>query len=345
MFLKKYFQKKKVKNIDAEKFSKEKKDTIRKYISKYYYSKNDLFKEIIGELTGTEIDQTWSVDSFVEFTPLSSEEEIKNVIEKWIKDSDEFSEKDFGCNNQYGGDLILQLYYDIINFRSFFKEKQLEVSLNEIIQILKEVCDEDLFNKSVERFYKKVSEIVKDKVDLEEIISAFACVLVKNPDDDDVYKRIEDYAMELDKEEIKNKYVPHLFEVIKRFNLFFNSESEIKEKFFVSFEEQNPTRAKQYNLADFEKMITSPYDHLNKAKDDSTEQYSQNGINENIRASIPESVKRKVWRRDEGKCVNCGSREKLEFDHIIPVSKGGSNTERNIELLCEKCNRKKSNKI
>ena len=60
---------------------------------------------------------------------------------------------------------------------------------------------------------------------------------------------------------------------------------------------------------------------------------------------IPSSVRREVWRRDQGKCVNCGSKIKLEFDHIIPVSTGGSNTARNIELLCEECNRQKSNKI
>lgn len=60
---------------------------------------------------------------------------------------------------------------------------------------------------------------------------------------------------------------------------------------------------------------------------------------------IPVEVQRKVWRRDGGKCAKCGSREKLEFDHIIPLSKGGSNTARNIELLCEKCNREKSNNI
>ncbi len=60
---------------------------------------------------------------------------------------------------------------------------------------------------------------------------------------------------------------------------------------------------------------------------------------------IPSVVKLAVWRRDHGKCVECGSKENLEYDHIIPVSKGGANTERNIQLLCEKCNRKKSANI
>jgi 5-methylcytosine-specific restriction endonuclease McrA len=57
---------------------------------------------------------------------------------------------------------------------------------------------------------------------------------------------------------------------------------------------------------------------------------------------VPSEVKIAVWRRDGGKGVECGSKEKLEYDHIIPVAKGGSNTERNIQLLCEKCNRKKA---
>jgi len=63
------------------------------------------------------------------------------------------------------------------------------------------------------------------------------------------------------------------------------------------------------------------------------------------REPIPEDVRFAVWRRDQSKCVKCGSKENLEFDHIIPVSKGGSNTERNIQILCEKCNREKSDKI
>jgi len=63
------------------------------------------------------------------------------------------------------------------------------------------------------------------------------------------------------------------------------------------------------------------------------------------RESIPTRIKDQVWRRDQGRCVECGSNEKLEFDHIIPISKGGANSYRNIQLLCEPCNRRKSAKI
>jgi hypothetical protein len=63
------------------------------------------------------------------------------------------------------------------------------------------------------------------------------------------------------------------------------------------------------------------------------------------RTPIPESVRHEVWRRDRGRCVDCGSRENLEFDHIVPWSKGGSNTARNLELRCEICNRRKAAKF
>lgn len=69
-------------------------------------------------------------------------------------------------------------------------------------------------------------------------------------------------------------------------------------------------------------------------------------INKNgNREPIPQDVMDKVWNRDGGKCVKCGSQENLEFDHLIPVSKGGATTYRNMQLLCKKCNIEKSNII
>ncbi len=69
------------------------------------------------------------------------------------------------------------------------------------------------------------------------------------------------------------------------------------------------------------------------------------GESESARERIAPEIRCAVWIRDQGKCARCGSREKLEYDHIVPVSRGGSNTERNIELLCEFHNRAKSNAI
>ena len=63
------------------------------------------------------------------------------------------------------------------------------------------------------------------------------------------------------------------------------------------------------------------------------------------REHISERIRNEVWRRDGGKCVECGSVYKLEFDHVIPVAKGGSNTARNLRILCEPCNRRKSDSI
>jgi hypothetical protein len=54
---------------------------------------------------------------------------------------------------------------------------------------------------------------------------------------------------------------------------------------------------------------------------------------------IPQDVKIAVSVRDQGMCVQCGSREDLHYDHKIPWSRGGTNTVNNIQLLCGACNR------
>ncbi len=58
---------------------------------------------------------------------------------------------------------------------------------------------------------------------------------------------------------------------------------------------------------------------------------------------IPVATKKVVFARDGGMCQCCGGSQSLEYDHIMPFSCGGTSVVSNIQLLCLKCNRSKSN--
>lgn len=45
-----------------------------------------------------------------------------------------------------------------------------------------------------------------------------------------------------------------------------------------------------------------------------------------------------VRRRYRNRCAACGWDWRLTVDHIVPVSRGGTNDLDNLQLLCEKCN-------
>jgi hypothetical protein len=65
-----------------------------------------------------------------------------------------------------------------------------------------------------------------------------------------------------------------------------------------------------------------------------------------ISRQIPTAVKVAVWKRDHGKCVECGRTDNLHFDHDVPFSKGGSSiTAENVRLLCARHNLEKSDRI
>lgn len=62
------------------------------------------------------------------------------------------------------------------------------------------------------------------------------------------------------------------------------------------------------------------------------------------RKIISEALRNKIFKRDSFKCGSCGSEENLQIDHIVPFSKGGLTTIKNLQTLCKTCNVSKGNK-
>ena len=80
--------------------------------------------------------------------------------------------------------------------------------------------------------------------------------------------------------------------------------------------------------------------HLEKRKFAATDRPGRPRGSANPRY-IPAAVRRTVYERDGGQCTyvsesggRCSSRQRLEHDHIVPVSRGGQSTVENVRLRC-----------
>lgn len=67
----------------------------------------------------------------------------------------------------------------------------------------------------------------------------------------------------------------------------------------------------------------------------------------------PKKLRARIFRRDNYTCKGCGKQfdhsdwkgKGLTIDHVIPVSKGGSNRDHNLQTMCSDCNHKKGSEI
>lgn len=55
-------------------------------------------------------------------------------------------------------------------------------------------------------------------------------------------------------------------------------------------------------------------------------------------------TRQKIYERDGYVCLKCGTSGDLSIDHIVPLSKGGSNKRFNLQTLCLTCNELKGTK-
>jgi len=211
--------------------------------------------------------------------------------------------------------MIIDYVYYLLNEDVFKTEDKKEITSDALLRQVKGHKGSDYIIRSINSFPNNFYE--ENKKDIDKYYSEHKCGLIK------LTKEIEKGEILKEKIERKQREISELEE-----RLFPISETEKIRRLLLEKE-----RKKQLENEVYKTLVDEG--HITRSSFD----------NDDKREPIPQDIMDKVWNRDGGKCVKCGSQENLEFDHIIPHSRGGATSYRNLQILCKKCNIQKTNKI
>jgi len=279
---------------------------IYQQVEKYFLSKNDMFRFHTGQILSTK--EPFS-ESYIR--------ELQTRFSLLVDDPEMDEEERERLSN------VLRFMEDAFRFVNYFSSKGINTTVTEVIEVVRDVnrrhCEES-HKRIDEQIYRVISERVHDQPSEHEIIKHFLKYCE------------EKYCEEIDGGDLMYASVlVDLPPLLTRFGCKHAGDIDNLDDLLDNVMQVS----KELEAEEFEIYLDDSYDEMEVFNTDSQAN----------RTCIPSKVKQEVWRRDQGRCVECGSKGNLEYDHIIPVSKGGSSTTRNIQILCQDCNRKKSNKI
>lgn len=89
---------------------------------------------------------------------------------------------------------------------------------------------------------------------------------------------------------------------------------------------------------------------ISRLNDKYGDRYNDEGIWNSIvrveRGRVSNKMRFSIYEKDNYRCRNCKRHtDDLEIDHIIPIAKGGKSEYNNLQTLCRRCNRNKSDTI
>jgi len=88
------------------------------------------------------------------------------------------------------------------------------------------------------------------------------------------------------------------------------------------------------------------YEQMRKEKID---QLSKKKTNRAVKRKVfTKSIRHEVFKKCNYRCIECGATKdqtSLHIDHILPISKGGTDELNNLQILCQACNLAKHNRI
>lgn len=103
----------------------------------------------------------------------------------------------------------------------------------------------------------------------------------------------------------------------------------------------------RYDPKEFEKRIVELMEDDDVTKNSGIYEYLLDGEEKHLSIrAFDAKMSRAAYERQRGICPRCGryfERKDMQADHIVPWSKGGKTTADNCQMLCQDCNRRKSN--
>ena len=188
--------------------------------------------------------------------------------------------------------------------------------------------------------HDKYDKLVEYKEKFDELFHMYSIYLEE-------YNSLKKYINEEEAKEIKmslKKYDKYQNQIFKEYLIKRNY--QFKVVIYVNYSSKKGKVRKNIYKSYNSKQFLDILNEYRKIQDEK----KINEINSRIeRAKMSVSMRYDVFKRDNFTCSICGRSKKtgatLEVDHVIPVSKGGKTTMDNLQTLCDRCNRGKSNKI
>jgi 5-methylcytosine-specific restriction endonuclease McrA len=104
----------------------------------------------------------------------------------------------------------------------------------------------------------------------------------------------------------------------------------------------------KYREENKEKCIAASLKSMKKNPEPARESWrKRRALKLKVGGELSKNLSQKLFVLQKGKCACCKGdllKLKIHLDHIMPLSRGGSNTDNNIQLLCSSCNCSKNAK-
>lgn len=117
------------------------------------------------------------------------------------------------------------------------------------------------------------------------------------------------------------------------------------------WKEQNPEKVQQYKRSWKERnpeQVIESRARYNRDHKETTIAWSHRRRAKRAAATVGEVDYKRIWKRDKGICYLCGcpvDKNDVHYDHVTPLSRGGTHSEDNLRVTHARCNLIKGTKL